>query len=196
MKQADRGTPEHHKKQKEGTKTPPAANAPPTESFAQINTHRVNPPPSPQRVLQPPPHPHPTPRYRVTHPPSLVAPTPETAHLPFHTEPQQYPVGDPPPQTTQPEATTMEAHQSTPSDTDDHMEQENPAAARGQRFDPHSKKGEEEGRAKKVLFSNYLNLFFWLSNYLNLFFWLSNYLNLFFRLSNYLNFRWGILGAI
>ena len=137
MKQAHRGTPEHHKKQKEGTKTPPAAHAPPTESFVHINTHRVNPPPSPQRVLQPPPHPHPTPRYRVTHPPSLVAPTPETAQLPFHTEPQQYPVGDPPPQTTQPEATTMEAHQSTPGDTDDHMGQENPATDRGRRFDPH-----------------------------------------------------------
>jgi hypothetical protein len=45
MKQAHRGTPTHHKKQKEGTKTPPAAQAQPTETFAHINTHRVYPPP-------------------------------------------------------------------------------------------------------------------------------------------------------
>ena len=137
MTQAHKGTPERHKKQKEGTKTPPAAQAQPTETFARTNTHRVDPPPSPQRVLQPPPHSHPTPRYRVTHPPNLVVPTPETAHLPFHTETPQYPTSDPPPQTPQAETTTMEAHQPTPIDTDDHMTQENPAVDRGRRFDSH-----------------------------------------------------------
>jgi hypothetical protein len=131
MKQAHRGTPEHHKKQKEGTKTPPAAQAQPTETFAHINTHRVPPPPSPQRLQQPPHPSHPTPRY-PTHPPSQ-----ETAYSLFHTESPQYPIGDPLPQTTQPETTTMEAHQPTPRDTDNHMTQENPAADRGRRFDPH-----------------------------------------------------------
>ena len=109
-----------------------------TETSAHSCTHRVPPTPSRQRLQQPPPHSHPTPRYRVTHPPNLVAPTPETAHLPFHTEAPQYPTSDRQPQTTQPETTTMEAHQSTPNDTDDHMGQENPAVDRGRRFDPHS----------------------------------------------------------
>ncbi len=126
MKQAHMGTPEHHKKQKEGTKTPPAAHAPPTESFAHINTHRVNPPPSPQRLQQPPHPSHPIPRY-PTHPSSLVASTQETAHSPFHTEPPQYPISG-----VMQRMPPLENPAAAPPPL------ENPAAGRGRRFDPHS----------------------------------------------------------
>ena len=59
----------------------------------------------------------------------------DRAHTFSHRTPQ-YPIADSQPQTTQPETTTMETHQSTSSDSDDHMGQETPAAAHGRRFDP------------------------------------------------------------
>ena len=73
-------------------------------------------------------------------PPLQPTPTGQHPHLPNQVtpnlEPLQHPPDEPQPQTLQPHITTMETQHSTPSDTDDMM-QENPAAPRGRHFDPH-----------------------------------------------------------
>ena len=71
-----------------------------------------------------------------SHLPNQAAPTPGITHIHLNTEPTEYTIAEPQPQTI-PNTTTMEVHHSTPSDTDDMM-QENPATTQGRGFDPHS----------------------------------------------------------
>ena len=89
---AQRETPDHHKKQREGTTAPP-------ETYAPL-----------------------TPRTTQTH---------------SHTEPPQQPIDEPQQQLTQHNTTTTDTQHSTPSDRDENMTEENPAAFQGRRFDPH-----------------------------------------------------------
>ena len=126
---AHRGTPDHHKKQRAGIKTPPSHIQLRTEPVTHTNTQA--PPPSSPPELPP----QITPGH-LPHLPNPAAPTPGTTHIHLHMEPTQYPTPESQLQTI-PNTTTMEVHHSTPSDTDD-MTQEHPATTQGRGFDPHS----------------------------------------------------------
>ena len=136
---AHRGTSDHHKKQRAGTKTPPSHTQLRTEP--STHTHQAPPQSSPPELP-----PQPTPKH-LPHLPNPAGPTPGTTHIHLHTEPKEYTIAEPQPQTI-PNTTTMEVHHSTPSDTDDMM-QENPATTQGRGFDPHSERRRRTRSSKK-----------------------------------------------
>ena len=73
----------------------------------------------------------------TTAPPEAHATSdPGTTHIHSHTEPPQQPIDEPQQQLTQPNTTTTDTRHSTPSDRDENMTEENPAALRDLRITP------------------------------------------------------------